>query len=453
MPPRRPLRRANQPPGAVPNTICPYTKGTGYSALLALTEGYNDSDSYDAVPSTFIPSFLALKGAIFLTTTQFLSHDRFLKSCADWHPLMDELYMSFCFIYHILRCRRQLGTLSPAESLTLSELELVYPPNQLHIPGVYAHFFQSMTVSPAPYPWLSFVGPSLPYHFETGPAGSNGFMPTQNAHMIFPNPALLVDLMHRFCNQNQAANTITTIFDRAFSADAMTDANPLKSVYLSPHARLPIQNSNRVETAFRQATVRRQVSTFDLPARYTHNAAHTTVCTVSSYMGVLDYSEVANPVMRYRQWPNSYSAVMAKQCQYIADSRTLNDMPLNGLGSPSVIWTFDPFLVFKVDEIVADPADPANAAPITEAQRATMFMTSLAATGSNRDPELEQIALQVSAMAQTNISFGPMHGTPADADLRDGAYWQMPACSTSPQFDVAARLYNGIPLLVRSTTN
>jgi len=458
VPPRRPLRRALVNNVGLPAPIIPYTKSTGISPLLAATEGYQGSDNFNDEPSTFVPSFLGVKGALYLTGQQLAANDRFLKETSDWHPLLDEAYISVLFIYHILRVRRALGDFSSEELNTLVELEEKYPPASMHIPGVYVHFFQSISTTEAPYPWLAKIGPRLPSTILTDTSGSRAFLLGDHEMTIFPHPLAMLEQLTSLAREvrTPATNTIFEWFQSAFtnSIRSISVGDIQRWYYLTPHGRLPTPSTARVDNAFyannvvlgtQQAQNHINRSKFDLPRISNYNAGHTTPMSLPEFMGLVDYA-VGSTNRQYRNWLNAYSAIIAKQCKYIHGSRSLADIPVAGLGASTPVWTYTPQTF-----LMEDPNDHQPAGDFSPARRRAFNMLNLAALGVSRDPELALIALQHSALAQVNVSMSQQTNIwPADALIRFGPFWTMPICENEPVFDTARKMLTNIPNMVSS---
>jgi len=205
--------------------ITPYPVARGITSLVVATEGYDFVKNDQPEPNTFLPSALGLKGAIYLTTSRLANHDRFLKEGHLWHPLMDEAYLMFAFLYHCLRCQRHIGRLSPDDLNLLSSLETQYPPTSIHIPGTYIQFFQALTVTENPYTWLGVVGPHLPN--LSNRTAAHVFLGSYLEHVISPVIPALIDALHGVASSDLvAADGTSIIADLGRKLFIPTDRNP-----------------------------------------------------------------------------------------------------------------------------------------------------------------------------------------------------------------------------------
>nr|AOG75577.1 putative coat protein [Sclerotium hydrophilum virus 2] len=450
VPQRRPLRRQNATNlGPVPRPPVTYTKGTGVSSLLADMDAYNASKVYNNLNSEYIPSFLALKGAIYLATQRLANHDRLLKDTGRTHPLMDEAYLSFVFIYHIIRCRRDILQWSPELSTLLSDLEATYPPNRIHVPGYAVPFLMSITTTESPYDWQAFICPRLPDTSEA--TGANLFRPGNGVCAIFPSPIVVLDQILRFTSQRRDTPNITSFepYTRTFGSDVNDNTSFGRWITSTVHYRLPHSSSPRLDHQFywnvavdpaSQAPGNNNYNfaIFDIPTRYTRDAAHTRAPSWAEYMGIQQYNPANVANTRYLNWPLQYSSEVAFQCQYIHGSRTLADISTTGLGASSVIMRYLPNLI---------PAPEID--PNSEARRAAQRITNLPANGTSRDPNLEQIAVQHAALCQVNVSFNGFVVL-SDAVLRRGPYWEMAECERLPQFDAAMYMFTNLSQTISS---
>nr|UDL14431.1 MAG: putative coat protein [Partitiviridae sp.] len=452
VPQRRPLRRQNKTAlGPVIQPPVTYTKGTGVSALLADMDAYNASKVYNNTNSEFVPSFVALKGATYLATQRLANHDRLLKDTGRTHPLMDEAYLGFAFIYHIIRCRRDILQWSPDLATLISDLEATYPPNRIHIPGYAVPFFMSVTTTESPYDWQAFITPRLP-NIGNNTTGANFFRLEHEAQAIFPTPIVVLDQVLQLTNVARQTTQVRSFdwFTNVFG-QAVANANAARNIARSVHYRLASSSSPRLDHQFYWnvavdptaaapvADANFKFDVFDLPRRYTHNAAHAQQATWPVLMGIQQYVGNAAATGRYLNWPLQYAAEVAFQCQYISGSRSLADISTSGLGANSIVIRYMP-------NPFADP----NTDPNTQARRDALRMTNLQANGTSRDPNLEQIAVQHAALSQVNVSFVGF-ATLTDANLRQGPYWEMAECERLPSFDAASYMFSNVPQMISST--
>nr|BBB86798.1 putative coat protein [Rosellinia necatrix partitivirus 9] len=440
--------------------ITPYPVARGISDLVVATEGYDFVKNDQPEPNTFLPSALGLKGAIYLTTSRLANHDRFLKEGHLWHPIMDEAYLCFAFLYHCLRCQRHIGRLSPDDFNLLSTLEAQYPPTSIHIPGTYVQFFQALTVTENPYPWLGVIGPHLPALGHR--TASNVFLGQHQEHVISPVIPALIDAIHGVATSPLVAADGTAVINnlgRKLFIPTNRQVNTIRGddaqrMYLtSLHYRLPFVQNNRIDRAFQLAVAHNignngTINQFvlDLPTRILHNADHDTPMSILQFLGLQDYHHTPNRDNRLRIWPRQYGPTMAAQCGYIEGSRSLNDLPLVGLGASSPSWTIAP-APFNMD----DPAPNGGQDALADTVYTRYFMVSMPGVAHNRDPSLEKVAAQVSTIAQVNSHF---ENVDLDAELnlagiKSGPFWNFPVSDIGAQFDLATFMAQHIPNLIR----
>jgi len=384
-----------------------------------------------------------------LATQRLANHDRLLKDTGLTHPYLDEAYLGFIFIYHILRCNRD--TLSLVEGFTnlLNEMEAQYPPHQMHIPGYAVGFLASITATESPFEWQGLVAPSLPALTET--TGQHLFRYQHGLATIFPSPLIMIDQMIELTATARTAATATRheTFHRVFSQQ-MGNAAAVRWVTTSVHYALETSNTVRGDTqAFAAYSINQNTAAnnrdnfnrnvLDIPAMIDYDAAFNTPATWPQAMGIIDYAHAPNRVDRYRNWPAQYSAQIAFQCQYVYGSRPLSDISTSGLGAHLMIRTYDP----------APFPDPATD-PNTAARRSARRLQSLTATGSTPDVELEKIATQHSAVAQTNPAFPADVNMPANI-MRQGPFWDLVITRETRPFNAATHMFVELPQMISST--
>jgi len=93
-----------------------------------------------------------------------------------------------------------------------------------------------------------------------------------------------------------------------------------------------------------------------------------------------------------------------------------------------------------------DPAIDPNTQQLREARR----LTSLIATGSTPDFELEKIATQHSAVCQTNPAFPAAVNIPANV-MRQGPFWDLVTVRETRPFNAASHMFVELPQMISST--
>jgi len=450
---RRTFRKATAPITSASSAIMQqYVKGSGSSSLLEDMDNYNVSVNNNNTVSYFLPSFIALKGAIYLATSRLANHDRFLKDTGLFHPILDEAYIGFLFLYHIIRCNRHILQWNPGFSSFLSELEAKYPPHQLHVPGYAVAFFMSITTVQSPYFWQSHVAPSLPS--LTNVNGGGLFLLPENRSVFVPHILAALDQLHVLAGTPRA-NMQVRIFEpyrdgTSLFGTNINNGNITRWIATTPNYKLASSSSPRTDFQFftnvaidpaiaAPADDNFNLSKLDIPRRYNLDVQHNTEITLPEFLGIQEYSHIDNRRTRWLNWPLEYSAVMAYQCQYVHGSRTLNDIPTTGLGACLLI---SDYVNFPGTDPTTDPATPAL--------RAANRMTSLLASVHSYDPDEDQIATQHQAVCQTNISVPAAINIPAAA-LRVGPIWQQTRVSSGPQFDASTYMATKLQAMISST--
>jgi hypothetical protein len=442
-----------------------YTKELGIPPIVGALQGYKESDFYDFQFSTSLPSGLNMQAIWYLTCNRLSSHDRFLKDTTSWHPHMDNLYLATTVWYHVLRCRRDLGQLNTEEHGLLATLEQRYPPSNVHIPGVYVPILMSITTTNSPYPWQSAIGPGITANITNATQGSQ-YLPRNNVANFVPIPAVCLDLVYTLLSHRRATadeSVLVPFTDGTnphFLGQNWNNGHGHRHVVNTIYCRTGNPASPRAEDAFwynnatpntRAAGAPAPSAAWDLPARpITGN--NLTALTMPQFMCLVDLPGSGNNT-RYRNWYSAYSSVMNLQCQYISGSRTLNDIATVGIGAMSTVWTYTANTLTMTNPTVAGNNGNWTLAELT-ALVAARYYTQLEAAGVIRDPELNQSALQLAAIAMVNVDLSQQAGNaPAGNQVRVGPFWNMSQCASSPVVDIvpilAANVANCISSIVR----
>jgi hypothetical protein len=437
-----------------PTTL--YTKSSGLAPLASGFAGLAESDTRDDRFNLFYPCFLFVVPVWYLVCRRLASHDRFLKDTTGWHPYMDLLYLSFVFWYHVLRVRRDFGDISNDEHQFLASLEEKYPPSQMHIPGCYVHFFQSISTTLSPYPWQTLIGPALPH--TPGLTPKNGFLFTEGYNQISSNPLIALQLVYKILSSSRTSADIDVFApdaDRNWFGVALESTSAGRFVMNSPYFVTSNPCSTRAEDAFwlNNSTANRSanahnspLSALDLPPRPNSGTSDTEL-NIPQLLGIVDYN---GPSSRYRNWPNSYSGVINLMSQYIHGSRSLVDIPTVGLGASTIVWKLSAAsYVVRDGKIDGDDDNTKNAA--WKAHIMARQLKEVRASAVIRAPELDQSALQVSVGALVNIDPSDIPDALPNDRLRDGPFWNMSQCAGTGTEDVLRVYLSQVPALVSST--
>lgn len=433
-------------PAHIPMQFASYRQGEGTSSLLARMDAYNTSVNYMNEYNRFLPNFLPLKGAIFLAGQRLANHDRFLKDTSMYHAWMDEAYLSFLWIYHQLRCRRNHPNNSPEMIDLLGYLEQHFPPQDMHVPGYAIPFFMAMTECEAPFENMAPIVPDFPSLDNT--SGSNCMQLGAFLSAFYPCPALVLDQIHVLVASDRTGQhpQIVPMFNNVFGI-GMADDTEVRWITKSVHYRLPTPSSSRVDTAFcayvcNDYTVAagRVLNPYklDIPRRYQYQAGDNRPLSWLEYLGLVRYEPNAAQLGRLHNWPNQYSAIISAQCQYVDGSRPLNKIPTTGLGA---VCNISVFPVRPFPELDQDPN--------TEARRAAERVVNLNAFLRSYDVTPNAVAAQHSALTQINVLYPDIPQATTDA-IRFGPLWNGPVFDIGPEFDTAVYMYSNVPMMISS---
>jgi hypothetical protein len=439
-----------------PTTL--YTRSSGLAPLASAFEGLSESDTRDDRFNEFAPCFLFLVPVWFLTCRRLASHDRFLKDTTGWHPYLDLLYLSFMFWYHILRVRRDFGNISNDEHSFLASLEDKYPPSQMHLPGSYVGFFQAISTTLSPYQWQTLIGPALPSN--TGFTSNNGFLFQHQFYELLSNPLIALQFVYKILTSRRTSADLDVYqpnTDRTWFGVQLVTASQGRWIMNTPYFIAGNPSSIRAEDAFwlNNSTANRAANAnntpspaLDLPRRPTAGENDHEL-NFGQILGVVDFD---NAQGRYRNWPNMYSGVINLMSQYIAGSRTLNDIPTVGLGASTIVWRLSSHS-YIVRNGNLDGADDQQRDAAWTAHIDARLINEVRASAIIRAPELDQSALQIAAGALVNVdTSGIQHAVDNDL-LRTGPFWDSAQCAGTGEVDILRAYLSQVPSLVSSTKN
>jgi hypothetical protein len=455
------FRPSAQPGHNVPGPAIPaFPVSQGLSPMVSYLDGYASVEVPMSGLNTVIPSYVNAQSRVFLTNQRLSANDKFLKETNLYHPDALDLYIAFCFMYHILNVRSSVGGLSAQEDTLLSNLKQNYAMNSLPIPGTLVDCFMSITANENPYSWLGNTTPELPANNQYRSA-VQGYNIANNFHMILPNIAMLVSQITALTriNGQVTEQNVTDLNSRIYNlAGAQMSTNDNERFWLTtPRARFPGVLNLRVAQAFKNAVFGQIAAPFlskfalDLPNLAANNVAAN--MDLASYLGVIDAPGINPRRMQYLRWPSQLAGMVAIACKYISGSRHLSDLPTTGLGSLSPTSVLTPGIIFED----RDPAviQPGAAAAITPANTALYHVVSLNATLEIRDPVISDLAVQIAMISQSNMDIQHCVDN-AGAQIaavpvsQFGPFWTYPQCETGPEAAVANLLISHLPNFVRS---
>jgi len=414
-------------------------------------------------------SYLDIALRVFYTNQRLVTNDKFLKEVHMYHPDALDLYCSFIFVYHNLRVRSQIGSLSSYESTVLSDLEREYPPSSVPVPGTIVDAIQSITATENPYSWLGNIAPQLP-DVNDYSAPPNAYRLQNNRHVIWPNfKFLIAQLIGTIARARPTDNTWANIHNIRFTSAGAAAGNTNQPAAIrtdslerhwlqTPHGRVPTLLTLRVSQQFHDAAFGSPnapfYSEFALDLPHLNAIAANANNTLLSYMGLIDDEGVQNRVLRYRRWPSQLAPMVATINKYVSGSRHLSDIPTTGLGALHHIARYTDACHFEI----RDPAivQGGAAAALTAATYAAFHLTSLSATLRVRDPVASDLSIQYQMLAQTNVNLedaqdgqGNALG-PAFVQLRNGDFWDYPIAENGPESAVANIIMSHLPNMIKA---
>nr|UHK02582.1 capsid protein [Heterobasidion partitivirus 4] len=452
--PRRSFRPASSTlsVSSVPAQAFPAAQGA--TTLIHAVPGVRFYESPDPEPSNVVPSFLAAQAMIYVACQQLSVTDRFLKECGSYHPILVEAYCEFIFYYHILRCRSQLGQLDHEEHVLFSILNEHYPATRLPVPGFLVPALQAITNTESPYPWQGKIGPSLPPIAHASTARS--FRPDNNVDIVTPIIPWMFGEFRALVSTDAIAPGQEITFDRhlhGLNGNRINNDSIDRFLINTPNARFPSASNARVDI-MAKAFYRIPAANFaanvlstyklDFP-RAAGNIEQNTSVNLAQFLGLVDPPSAAQRSDNFRAWPMQLVPMMSIIGKFVEDSRYLSGIATSGLGATTPIWTYSAGL-FLVD----DPRSAEDDQPLPVVRVATRHVAQLTATAASRDPQLTELAGQISAVSQVNVSFSDTAGFPADVTLRSGPFWTSPVVESCQDVHLANRIISFVPSMVTS---
>lgn len=469
--PRRQTRFRAAPTlgGSIAQPIPAFPVSTGIAPLLAYADGYNAVEVPRSGPNTVFVSYLDIALRVFYTNQRLVTNDKFLKEVHLFHPDALDLYCSFIFVYHNLRVRSQIGTLSSSEATILSDLEREYPPSSIPVPGTIVDALQTITATENPYSWLGNIAPQLP-DVNDFSAPAQAYRLNNNRHIVWPNFKFsIAQLVGVLARARPTDATFVNIHNVRFTSPGALAGNQTQPVAIrtdaterfwlqTPQGRVPNLVTLRVAQQFHDAAFGSAnapfYSEFALDLPHMNAIAANANGTLTSYMGLIDDEGVQNRVLRYRRWPAQLAPMVATINKYVSGSRHLSDIPTTGLGALHHIARYTNACHFEI----RDPAavQGGAAAALNAATYAAFHLTSLTATLRVRDPVASDLSIQYQMLAQTNVNLedaedgqGNALG-PAFVQLRQGDFWDYPIAENGPESAVANIIMSHLPNLIKA---
>jgi hypothetical protein len=426
----------------------------GATSVIHAVPGVRFYESPDPEPSSVNPSYIAAMAMIYVCCCQLSVNDRFLKECGSYHPILVEMYCEFIFYYHILRCRSMIGQLDQHEQVLFGILSQHYPATALPVPGFLVPILQAITVTESPYPWQGKISPALPD--ITTATTANSYLPNNRLEIIMPIIPWLFGQMRALVATDAIAPGAEIMYDRntnGLNGNRILNNSHDRWLLNSPNARFPSASNPRVDL-MAKAYYRTPAANFagntlsayklDFP-RNPGNANINEALNVSQFLGLVDPPSAAQRSDQYRSWPMQLVPMISIICKFTEDSRFLSAISTSGLGAMTPTWTYAPGL-FAHD----DPRGADDDQPLPVARVATRHLAQLTATAASRDPELTELAGQISAVAQANVDFSDTAGLPTNATMRTGPYWTSPVVESCQDVHLANRILSFAPSMITS---
>jgi len=343
--------------------------------------------------------------------------------------------MGIVFIVHVFRIAREANTITVEQFQFLQWFESVYDFRTLMVPGPLVPVLQSLAYTSGPFEWIGNIAPSIGDNFR--PVRKNAYSSFNEGRLLLPNLPLIIDQIQWFLDsfnitQDNEAFITDNFYSNIFGVDAAANSFGSSSM-MSPNARFTPPVSTQQYRAFKS-----QRTSFRFPARLAAS-------TQNSYITWFEYLRL-RPIDGSQatfQWFSTFSATMQRYCQFINGSVPMSAISLTGLGSSSVVWTYQSNTDLCVPPSLV-PEDSYTGPTGNNVVRSSQHfahgpLPTLAAIGRHFDPELEELAEQYSAATQVNISLSVSNGEepyPADTSLRKGTVWTLPVIRESPIIDV-----------------
>lgn len=378
-----------------------------------------------------------------------------------YHPDAFDMYVSFLFMYQILRVRAQVGSLSASEDTLLSNMKQNYPESGLPVPGTIVDCLQAITATENPYSWLGNITARLPPNSEYRNA-SHAYALNNDLHWLLPNIPQLVRRITTLCiiqGQITAAN-ITELNSQVHGLNhAIVQTGQPERVWLqTPHSRFPGVLTERIAGTFK-AAVQGQLAapylnefSLDLPRLAAVTNAQNV--TLTSYLGLTDAPGVPNRRMQFLRWPVQLANMAGIACKYISGSRMLSKIGTTGLGALTPISRLSPNTLFETRDPDAVQGGAAGVA-LSAVTNAAYYVPHLNATLDIRDPVISDLAVQYAMITQVNIDLsacvnGDGTAVANPAIVHEGNFWTYPLCEYGPEAAVANILVSHLPNFVRS---